>query len=448
VHVAIKKGRRWKIDRRQQVDFRTYVERVMITEWGPNETNRAQLLAAAIIVKQYAMWYVMHANVHRTDIDENCFDIGSTPVTYQYYRPNATELQEAADQKRLAKGLPARLPLIRAAIDATWNMTLWRTSGTQKGFAHTGYLAGKYKKGCTHYYTGFQLFQQNARRCAEDGESFQAILRRFYGPNIALYTAPAYDGQAPLADPDLSGASISDEWRAGGDEILQFHGDVNGDLLQDEIHVRLRNEGGHTFADAAALQAGVDVATWRDGLWGADLTAAGINPATLTLTPVDVNGDGAPDMLMTDGSGGVWLALTEKRPRIAKVVQTPVMGQPIRVASVAADALVTLWDHDADGRSEIVVPSLTSDGRLAIDLVTVPKSGVPTLVRWWTSAPTSLSADLTGISLLSEMQGIVRGRDRRSIPHSDLLIAAPSPLVGDSSTVAIAGWQTNSATPR
>jgi hypothetical protein len=39
VHIPIKKGRRYKMGERVQVDFKTYVERVVIDEWGPNETR-------------------------------------------------------------------------------------------------------------------------------------------------------------------------------------------------------------------------------------------------------------------------------------------------------------------------------------------------------------------------------------------------------------------------
>ena len=120
----------------------------------------------------------------------------------------------------------------------------------------------------------------------------------------------------------------------------------------------------------------------------------------------------------------------------------------LRVASVVGDALVTPWDHDADGRSEIAIPSLTSDGRLAVDLVSVGRNGVPVLQRWWTSAATTLGPDLSGLSLVPEYLGIVRGRDGRSTPRSDLVVDAPATLLDGAGTVAIAGWQANSATAR
>lgn len=97
VHIPVKKGRRYKMGTRVQVDFKTYVERVVINEWGPNETHRAQLLAAAQIVKQYAWWYVTHPNKRLKDKNGDCFDIGST-VTFQLYKENATTKQERRTQ--------------------------------------------------------------------------------------------------------------------------------------------------------------------------------------------------------------------------------------------------------------------------------------------------------------------------------------------------------------
>ena len=132
VHIPIKKGRRLKMGTRVQVDFKTYVERVMINEWGPNETHRAQLLSAAQIVKQYAWWYITHPNKKLKDKNGDCFDVGST-TTFQLYRGNATTKAEASDAARVKKGLPVRLPLIRSAIEAIWPLTIWRTAGARKG---------------------------------------------------------------------------------------------------------------------------------------------------------------------------------------------------------------------------------------------------------------------------------------------------------------------------
>ena len=168
VHIPRERRNRLLKGTAVQVDFKTYVERVVAAEWGPSERSRAQLMTAALIVKQYAWWYVVHPSKGRIDRHKHCYDVGST-TNYQVYRPGATN-----------KVSPSRLALIREAIDATWSLSLWRTRGKLQGFAHTGYLSGNAKKGCPGKPTGFRLLQQNARRCAKQGESFETLMRRYY----------------------------------------------------------------------------------------------------------------------------------------------------------------------------------------------------------------------------------------------------------------------------
>lgn len=182
---------------RVQVDFKTYVERVVTLEWGPTEVSRAQLMSAALVVKQYAWWYVMHPSADRRDRNGDCFDIGST-TKYQLYREDAATS-------------PARTKLIRAAIEATWSTSVWKTSGRRKGPAHTGYRAGVYAEGCQPGVSGFHLFQQNARKCARLGETAEAIIRRYYGPNIALYDPRAMT---------IGGLPVGDLWQITPDRRL------------------------------------------------------------------------------------------------------------------------------------------------------------------------------------------------------------------------------------
>lgn len=465
VHVAIKKGRRWKIDKRQQVDFKTYVERVIINEWGPNETNRAQLLAAAIIVKQYAWWYVMHPDKDRTDIDENCFDVGSTPVTYQLYRPDATEKQEAADIARVARGQAARLPLIRAAIEATWNMTLWKTSGVNKGFAHTGYRAGRYKKGCAHYYSAFHLYQQNARRCAQEGESYEAIIRRFYGPNIAIYSEPPFvDVNGNLQGPpewSFDSTNPPYDWSGAGGSTTELQGDFDGDLRPEIGILSVDPSAGR--AALGAFEARSNGTFWRDGIWSADLAAAKIDAGSARFQLADLNGDGADDVVITaptpapaTPAGGtatapattsIWIALSEKRPWVGGVVQDPVIGAPILVGTVASADLLSVWDRDADGRAELVLPRVEGDGRLSIDLLIVPKGGgAPLVTRWWSSPEERGAVDITSLQVSSNPLGIVRGGDMRRSPRSELIVTARFAAGG--ATFAIGGWLRDTATLR
>lgn len=186
---------------RVQVDFRTYVERVVTLEWGPSEVSRAQLMSAALVVKQYAWWYVMHPSSERRDRNGDCFDIGST-TKYQLYRESAS-------------ASPARTKLIRSAIEAVWSTSVWKTSGYRKGPAHTGYRAGAYAEGCQPGVSGFHLFQQNARKCAREGESAEALIRRYYGPNVALFDPRTMT---------LGGIAVGPLWRVTPDRRLWSSG--------------------------------------------------------------------------------------------------------------------------------------------------------------------------------------------------------------------------------
>ncbi len=463
VHIPIKKGHRYKMGTRVQVDFKTYVERVVINEWGPNETHRAQLLSAAQIVKQYAWWYVTHPNKRLKDKNGDCFDIGST-TTFQLYKENATQMAETSDAKRIKQGLPARLPLIRSAIEAIWPLSIWKTSGKRKGFAHTGYRAGRYEKGCSKYYTGFHLFQQNARRCARDGESFEALIRRFYGPNIAIYKPEPSEADAILADyevdPFAEPWSLPDGWSDGGDQLTEFRGDFDGDLFPEIATLRVWSGtdavSGLPIVSAAmgSIERRNDAYLWRDDIWSVnDLAASGIDATQMRLLSADVNGDGSDDLIISaptppevvaagGGQTGIWVALSEKRNWVKKRIQDPALGQPQLVGTSSAalgEVSLIAWDRNADGRDEIALLAPTIDGRLALSLLATPRTGgVPSLSAWWSSDP--LLGTYTPGSVSATPQPLDPGRDpadgRRAL-RSELLLEAT--FGGQQRTLAISG---------
>jgi len=424
---------------RVQVDFKTYVERVVINEWGPNETHRAQLLAAAQIVKQYAWWYITRPNKKLKDKNGDCFDIGST-VTFQLYRENATRKQEESDAARIKKGLPARLPLIRSAIEAIWPLSIWRTAGGRKGFAHTGYRGGAYRKGCDKYYTGFHLFQQNARRCARDGETFEALIRRFYGPNVALYQPLPSEPDATLVDyvvdPFAEPWSLPAGWSDG--TLTEFRGDFDGDLFP-EIYL------------------------WRDDIWSVtDLAAAGIDATRMETLTADVNGDGSDDLVIKaptpaaniaagGGQSGIWVALSEKRRWVAKRIQPPALGAPqlIGTSSAALDQVqLTVWDRNADDRDEVALLAPTVDGRLEVSLLATPRTGgTPALSSWWISDALLGTYSVGSASASPEPLGPQRDpADGRRALRSNLVIEVT--LGGAQRTIAVSGVAPNAAQAR
>jgi hypothetical protein len=472
VHIPVKKGRRWKMGTRVQVDFKTYVERVVINEWGPNETHRAQLLSAAQVVKQYAWWYITHPNKKLKDKHGDCFDIGST-TTFQLYRANATTKQEASDAERVKKGLPARLPLIRSAIEAIWPLSIWKTSGGNKGFAYTSYRGGNYRKGCAKYYTGFRLYQQNARRCARDGESFEALIRRFYGPNVAIYAPQPAEGDATLVgyelDPFAEPWSLPDGWSNGGDQLTEFRGDFDGDLFPEIATLRVWNDN-----DAATRQSIVSAAmgsierrngaySWRGDLWQVtDLTAYGIDPAQMQIISADLNGDGSDDLIITapaptdrevpgGGQTGIWVALSEKRNWVKKRIQDPVLGEPQLVGSSNAplsDLTLLPWDHNADGQDEVAVFAPSTAGGLDLSLLSTPRGGgTPTVALWWNSSATFGSFTSGDLSATAVALGLQRdSADGRRVPGSELLLNTT--LGGQHQTIAISGATPGVATAR
>ena len=470
VHIPIKKGRRYKMGERVQVDFKTYVERVVIDEWGPNETHRAQLLAAAQIVKQYAWWYITHPNKKLKDKNGDCFDIGST-VTFQLYRENATARQEASDAARIKKGLPARLPLIRSAIEAIWPLSIWRTAGGRKGFAHTGYRGGAYRKGCDKYYTGFHLFQQNARRCARDGETFEALIRRFYGPNVALYQPLPSEPDATLVDyvvdPFAEPWSLPAGWSDG--TLTEFRGDFDGDLFPEIATLRVWNTTDPatglpvTSAAMGSIERRGDEYLWRDDIWSVtDLAAAGIDATRMETLTADVNGDGSDDLVIKaptpaanvaagGGQSGIWVALSEKRRWVAKRIQPPALGAPqlIGTSSAALDQVqLTVWDRNADDRDEVALLAPIVDGRLEVSLLATPRTGgTPALSSWWISDALLGTYSVGSASASPEPLGPQRDpADGRRALRSNLVIEVT--LGGAQRTIAVSGAAPNAAQAR
>ena len=470
VHIPIKKGRRYKMGTRVQVDFKTYVERVVINEWGPNETHRAQLLAAAQIVKQYAWWYVTHPNKKLKDKNGDCFDIGST-VTFQLYKENATAKQEASDAARVKKGLPARLPLIRSAIEAIWPLSIWRTAGGRKGFAHTGYRAGRYRKGCDKYYTGFHLYQQNARRCVRDGETFEALIRRFYGPNIALYQPLPSETDATLVDyvpdPFAEPWSLPEGWSDG--TLTEFRGDFDGDLFPEIATLRVWNSTDPvsglpvTSAAMGSIERRGDEYLWRDDIWSVtDLAASGIDASQMQLLSADVNGDGADDLVIKaptpaasvaagGGQSGIWVALSEKRKWSAKRIQPPALGAPQLVGTSTAalsEIHLSVWDRNADDRDEIALFAPTIDGRLELSLLATSRAeSLPALSSWWISDALLGTYAAGSLSAIPEPLGPQRDpSDGRRALRSNLVIEVT--LGGTQRTIAISGATPNAAEAR
>jgi hypothetical protein len=228
-----------------KVPFRSYVETVMASEWGPSNPPAA-LQAGALAVKQYG-WY--YAGVWRggKDAAGACFDVRDSGID-QVYNPSRA---------------PAAAHL--AAIAATWPLSL-RRSGS---FFPTGYWAGSSACGAAAW--NGRLLQHDAADCARRlGETSEQILRRFYG-------------------------TIEWVWPGIGDMTGDGHGDVATVQSATDGTVTARL----VTADPAALAAASASAA-------AALDVIPADAKLLGRAAADVNGDGRRDIVsLVRGADGV-----------------------------------------------------------------------------------------------------------------------------------------------
>jgi peptidoglycan hydrolase-like amidase len=121
------------------VPFRTYVEKVMASEWGAT-APAAALQAGAIVAKQFAWYYAIHWRGGR-DAAGRCYDVVDSSRD-QLYRPSR-----------------ATVASHRAAVAKTWWVSL------RKGdrLFLTGYRPGT--GSCTAHIDGWKLYQSDAVSC-------------------------------------------------------------------------------------------------------------------------------------------------------------------------------------------------------------------------------------------------------------------------------------------
>ena len=237
------------------VPFRSYVETVMASEWGPTNPPAA-LEAGALAVKQYA-WYFARVWRGGRDSAGNCFDVRDS-ASDQVYNPSK---------------VPAAAHL--AAVAATWPLSLRRS----ERFFSTGYWPGTGTCGAAVW--NGRLYQRDAADCARHlGETAEQILRRFYG---------------------------TIEW------VWPGVNDMTGDGRGDVATVQTAADGNVTArlltTDPAALAAA--------SVNPASVDPASVNPATvLDVIPpdatllgrvgADVDGDGRRDLVsLVRGADGV-----------------------------------------------------------------------------------------------------------------------------------------------
>ena len=126
----------------EEVDFKTYVIRVMFREW--NVRVPALRKSGAVAVKQYAWFQVLH---YRGGMfNGECYDIKDTTADQLY-------------ESRPLESLPMR---VHHAVNNTWDWTMWRGDR----FFSTTYRTGKRHVPCAED-AGKRLKARSARKCAK-----------------------------------------------------------------------------------------------------------------------------------------------------------------------------------------------------------------------------------------------------------------------------------------
>jgi putative cell wall-binding protein len=165
------------------VPFRTYVDNVVAWEW-PSSYPAEALKAGAIAVKQYAWHHATRPRAGYVTADGACYHVRDDTIDQKYD--------------------PARTPqpAHRAAVDATWPLTL-RKDGA---FFLSGYGPGSTDVcGADLSPTRTRLAQRGVRACALGGMSVGDILRTYLDPGLSITDATRLAG----ADRFSTGAAVS-----------------------------------------------------------------------------------------------------------------------------------------------------------------------------------------------------------------------------------------------
>ncbi len=391
------------------VPFRTYVERVLASEWGAR-TAPAAMRAGAITVKQYAWYYAMHWR-GGTDGRGHCYDVVDS-TRDQLYNPTR---RASAEQL--------------AAIEATWWISLRRAAA----FYPTGYKPGNGR--CLANLDGWHLYQRDAVNCvAKYGDTTERLLRRFIsrmsfvtpgtndvtsdhrGDALLAVTDPAtHEVTVRVLSADSGYAAIARRQltrrldTATTESVLgRASGDVDGngrtDLVQLvavgsslELRVMLASAGGLAAAT-----------TW----WSA---TAGVTSASATdarLVVADFNGDGRAD------AGIVRLGDTATQ-LLTVLSKGAAFKSPVTALTVHANlagAVFAAGDFSGDGRADLLIASPTTQaGGTPATAIRVAAGGRSRIL----AAPRTWSVENTALANLQVLVADVdrTGRDDAVLVH-------------------------------
>jgi hypothetical protein len=356
------------------VPFRSYVETVIASEWGPTNPPTA-LQAGALAVKQYG-WYFARVWRGGRDAAGHCFDVRDNSYD-QVYNPSRT---------------PAAAHL--AAVAATWPLSL-RRSGS---FFSTSYRAGSEAGACGVAAWSGRLYQRDAADCARRlGETAEQILRRFYGTiewvwpgmndmtgdgrgDVAMVVS-ATDGSvaarllttdpAALAAAGFSAAAVLDVIPPDATPLGRVGADVDGDGRRDLVSLVRGADGVATLKVMLATGTGFAPAVaW----WSSAGEPQPFDTTALRLVAGDFNADRRGDAALIRVTPGD-VPPAEVPPGEVPPTEVPPTGMPQTdvlvatsngssfdparaVLSVAEDLSTSRFlvgDTTGDGRADLVI---------------------------------------------------------------------------------------------
>ncbi len=404
------------------VPFRTYVEKVMASEWGTTAPPAA-LRVGAIAVKQFAWYYTIFWRGGH-DAAGRCFDVRDTSVD-QIYNPSRTTRASHA-----------------AAVAATWNVSL------RKGdrFFLTGYRSGT--GSCTARIDGWKLYQRDAVDCVRHyDDSAEQLARRFFGsvswitPGAGDYTGDGFGDLAILSAAPATGDTTASVYGSDAayltanaaaslagvaltavppDRLLgRAAGDVDGDGITDLVQL-VRTDDGVALEVMKGGPTGLAPAT----RWWSEVTdpavpadpAVPVDPTvppevTYRLVVTDFDGDGRADagvVRIHPGAPPVDPNAPPPDPNAPPVPADPPItaldlaistgdsfGPVERTWEEAADLTTSAFlagDVNGDGRGDLVVLAPLEAGSTAIRVAASSSLGRLAPLEDWGIEPLALDA--------------------------------------------------------
>ncbi|MGI8867394.1 MAG: SpoIID/LytB domain-containing protein, partial [Mycobacteriales bacterium] len=225
------------------VPFETYVKNVLPNEWIPS-WDQASLQSGAMAAKTYAWWWVNHSSGNITS-DGRCYDVNDT-TDFQVYRPGSS------------------YPSTDTAVDSTWAVVA-HMNGALFDAEYRANLGSSGNDTCGEAIAAYpdRLSQWGSQACAQDGQTYQQILRLYY-PGIELIATP---GLAQNGGPQVALA------RTGRRDVFAVNS--AGHLMQ-----RITQAGsGGTWTDLGGSLASAPSVTFHDNRY--DIFAVSTSGALL-----------------------------------------------------------------------------------------------------------------------------------------------------------------------